>query len=110
MKSNKENENFFAKVYEIVGQIPCGKVTTYGRIAQAVGIRSSARMVGWALNAAALDPEMPCHRVVNRLGELTGKNYFATPSLMRELLEAEGIDFIGDAVNLAKHLWEPDMQ
>lgn len=103
----KDKDNFFSNVYELVRQIPYGRVSTYGRIARAAGMRSSARMVGWALNSAAADPSIPCHRVVNRLGELTGKRHFATPTLMRELLESEGVEFIGDAVDLGKYLWEP---
>jgi len=103
-----DKSDFFEKVYFLVSKIPKGKVTTYGSIAQSAGIRSSARMVGWALNAAAYRIDLPCHRVVNRNGELTGKNYFATPTLMREMLEAEGIEFKGEAVNLELHLWLPE--
>ena len=106
-KSYTDNEDFFSRVYEIVKQIPNGKVTTYGRIAKVLGMKSSARMVGWALNAVAKDMSLPCHRVINRNGELTGKIHFATPILMKELLLSEGIEFIGEAVNLDKHIWEP---
>ncbi len=105
---NKKNEDFFNQVYDIVKNIPYGKVTTYGRIAQHIGLISSARMVGWALNAVAGRTDIPCHRVVNRNGELSGKMYFATPYLMRELLESEGIEFINEAVDLEKFLWEPE--
>jgi methylated-DNA-protein-cysteine methyltransferase-like protein len=105
-----DDKDFFSKVYEIVSQIPFGKVTTYGLIAEAAGMKSSARLVGWALNAAAHDNSLPCHRVINRNGELTGKMYFATTTLMRELLENEGIEFIGDSVNLKKHLWKPNIR
>ncbi|MBI5324398.1 MAG: MGMT family protein [Ignavibacteriae bacterium] len=107
MKSKKSNDDFFKKVLKIVGKIPKGKVTTYGEIAQAIGLKSSARMVGWALNSAAGDDSLPCHRVINRNGELTGKRHFRTPELMRELLENEGIEFLGDKVNIKKHLWRP---
>ena len=103
----KDKEDFFEKVYRIVARIPTGKVTTYGLIAEAAGLKSSARMVGWALNSVKYDLHIPCHRVVNRNGELTGKRYFATPTFMRELLESEGVEFIGDAVKLEKHLWKP---
>lgn len=108
MKLKMENKDFFEKVFDIVRKIPFGKVTTYGHIAQAIGLKSSARMVGWALNSVAEDLSIPCHRVINRNGELTGKRHFATPTLMREMLEAEGIEFIEDAVNLKEHLWIPD--
>ena len=103
-----KDRDFFSKVRYLVKRIPYGKVTTYGEIAQYLGIKSSARMVGWALNSFANDNEVPCHRVVNRNGELTGRRYFATPDMMRELLESEGIEFIDDKVNLKKHLWKPE--
>ena len=101
-----EDADFFTRVFTLVAQIPLGKVTTYGAIAEALGLKSSARMVGWALNSAAGNYELPCHRVVNRNGELTGKRYFGTATLMRELLENEGIEFIADSVNMKKHFWE----
>lgn len=99
--------DFYEKVYEIVARIPLGKVTTYGAIAEAIGMKSSARMVGWALNAAAFRRDIPCHRVVNRRGELSGARFFATPNLMKELLEAEGIGFEGEAVDMKEHFWKP---
>ncbi len=104
-------DDFFRRVYEIVRQIPFGKVTTYGHIAAALGAKSSARLVGYALNGVGhydRANDIPCHRVINRLGELSGKMHFETPTLMRELLEAEGVEFDGDAVRLEKHLWKPD--
>lgn len=106
--TQNENKDFFERVYSIVRQIPVGKVTTYGAIAKVTGLKSSARMVGWALNSAAPIPDIPCHRVVNRNGELTGKRFFATPNMMRELLEAEGIEFSGEAVDMKKHFWLPE--
>jgi methylated-DNA-protein-cysteine methyltransferase-like protein len=106
-----KNNDFYSKVFEVVRQIPVGKVTTYGAIAKALGIRSSARAVGWALNSlAGKATDIPAHRVVNRLGELSGARFFDTPTLMRELLENEGIEFEGDAVDLSKHLWEPKVR
>jgi methylated-DNA-protein-cysteine methyltransferase-like protein len=103
-----DNADFFEKVYTVVEKIPAGKVTTYGAIGRMLGMASSARMVGWALNSAAGRAELPCHRVVNRFGALTGKMYFGSPDTMRELLEAEGVEFIGENVNLKKHFWEPE--
>jgi len=104
-----ESADFFLRVHELVKQIPFGRVTTYGHIATALGARSSSRMVGWALNAVPVTQrfEIPCHRVVNRLGELSGKMHFETPFVMRERLEAEGITFVGDAVKIEQHLWIP---
>jgi methylated-DNA-protein-cysteine methyltransferase-like protein len=106
----QKHEDFFQRVYAVVCQIPFGKVSTYGHIARALGARSSARMVGWALNSVPDRLEVPCHRVVNRNGELTGKIHFATPTLMRELLEGEEVEFIGEAVNMKKHLWIPPVE
>ena len=100
-------KDFFDRVFEIVAQIPFGKVTTYGYIGQALGLKSSARMVGWALNSAKSHMNLPFHRVINRNGELTGKFHFATPEMMKELLLSEGIAFIGDRVDLQKYLWIP---
>jgi len=102
----KEKEDFFKKVYKITKKIPYGKVTTYGHIAEAIGIKSAARTVGWALNGCGRD--IPAHRVVNRYGALTGKIHFGDPDLMEELLKSEGIEFDeSGCVNLDKHLWIP---
>ncbi|MBZ0198668.1 MAG: MGMT family protein [Ignavibacteriaceae bacterium] len=103
----KNNNDFFDRVYKVVAKIPYGKVSTYGHIAEACGIKSAARTVGWALNGAK-ESGLPCHRVVNRYGALTGKIHFGSPDLMRELLESEGITFDDDnCVILEKHLWIP---
>ncbi len=105
-----QQPDFFHRVYAIVAQIPQGKVTTYGHIAKALGIASAARLVGYALNALARQQqwEIPCHRVVNRKGQLTGKRYFPTPTWMAEMLQREGVEFLGpDRVNLQRHLWIP---
>lgn len=98
-------------IYDIVRSIPRGKVTTYGHIAAAIGVRSGARLVGWALNAVAYDErlDVPCHRVVNRMGALSGKMHFETPFVMRERLEAEGVAFLGEVVDLDQHLWVPEI-
>ncbi len=106
-KKRTQKEDFFSKVYKIVAKIPYGKVATYGDIAEACGLRSSARTVGWALNGAK-DSGLPCHRVVNRFGALTGKMHFGSPELMRDLLTSEGVEFDNDdCVILEKYLWKP---
>jgi methylated-DNA-protein-cysteine methyltransferase related protein len=106
-KQIKKKKDFFDKVYEIVAKIPYGKVATYGDIAEACGIRSSARTVGWALNGAK-ESGLPCHRVVNRFGALSGKMHFGSYDIMEELLKSEGIKFDKDGcVRLDKHLWKP---
>jgi methylated-DNA-protein-cysteine methyltransferase related protein len=106
----KEKElTFFGKVYEVVRLIPYGRVTTYGAIAEYLGSKGSARMVGWAMNASHTTyPPVPAHRVVNRNGVLTGKHHFGGEKLMEELLKSEGIPVVDDKiVELEKHFWEP---
>ena len=99
--------NFFENVWEVVAQIPHGKVTTYGHIAEHIGLKSAARTVGWALNGAAASG-LPCHRVVNRYGGLSGKRHFEGPDVMEERLRSEGVSFTDDGcVDLARHLWVP---
>jgi methylated-DNA-protein-cysteine methyltransferase related protein len=107
LHTKKQKQDFFDKVYKIVAKIPRGKVSTYGVIAEYCGIKSSARTVGWALHGASV-LELPCHRVVNRNGELTGKVHFGDVHLMEELLRSEGIEFDNEGrVKLEKHLWMP---
>jgi len=106
-RRNATQKDFFARVWEVVARIPPGRVTTYGHIAEYLGTRSAARTVGWALNAAA-GSNLPCHRVVNRRGELTGRMHFEGPFVMEERLRSEGVTFTEDGrVNLSRHLWIP---
>ena len=101
--------SFFEDVYDVVRQIPKGRVTSYGAIAAYLGTRLSARMVGWAMNTATLSkPKVPAHRVVNRKGMLTGKAHFATPTLMEELLKKEKINVKEDQViDFGPLFWDP---
>ena len=107
--SGKKDESFFELVYEVVRQIPKGRVTSYGAIANALGTRMSARMVGWAMNGShKIRPKVPAHRVVNRQGLLTGKIHFHPPERMQELLEKEGIRVVDDQVQDFNELfWDP---
>lgn len=106
-KSGHKKKDFFDRVYEIVAQIPYGKVSTYGDIAEACGIRSAARTVGWALNGTK-ESGLPCHRVVNRFGALSGKLHFGSPDIMEDLLRSEGVEFDKDGcVLMDKYLWKP---
>ena len=107
--SGKKEESFFELVYEIVRQIPKGRVTSYGAIAACLGTKLSARMVGWAMNGAhSVTPKVPAHRVVNRNGMLSGKHHFETPTKMEELLKKEGIVVKEDViVNFKKVFWDP---
>lgn len=101
--------SFFEDVFDVVRQIPKGRVSSYGAIANYLGTKLSARMVGWAMNASHIArPKVPAQRVVNRKGMLTGKNHFATPTLMEELLKKEKIKVKGDTVvDFDKLFWDP---
>lgn len=107
--SGKEEDSFFELVFQIVRQIPKGRVTSYGAIATALGAKSSARMVGWALNGChRVRPKVPAQRVVNRQGLLTGKIHFGYPEQMQELLEKEGVKVKDDqVVDFDKKFWDP---
>ncbi|MBX2889066.1 MAG: MGMT family protein [Ferruginibacter sp.] len=104
--------NFFQDVYDVTRQIPRGRVTTYGAIAAYLGTKSSARMVGWALNSAHLyDSSLPAQRVVNRNGQLSGKMHFNPPSKMEALLKKEGIRVKDDTIqNFEKVFWDPAVE
>ena len=101
--------SFYDAVYDVVRLIPKGRVTSYGAIAKSIGAGGSARMVGYAMNNAHIaHPPVPAHRVVNGSGLLTGKFHFATPTLMQEMLEQEGIQVKEDKVQDFKRLfWDP---
>ena len=107
--SGKKEHSFFELVFEVVRQVPKGRVTTYGAVANCLGTKLSARMVGWAMNGAhRVRPKVPAHRVINRNGMLSGKHHFATPTQMQELLEKEGIEVKEDIVVDFKTLfWDP---
>jgi methylated-DNA-protein-cysteine methyltransferase-like protein len=106
-----KNDNFFERVYAVARQIPYGKVTSYGAIAKVLGAARSARMVGWAMNASHNLEDVPAHRVVNRIGLLTGKNHFDGTNLMQQLLESEGIEVIDNQIiDFEKHFWVPEME
>lgn len=109
LPSGKKETDFFQQVWELVRKIPKGRVSSYGAIAAALGLKSGARMVGWAMNSShGQKPVVPAHRVVNRNGQLSGKNHFATPTLMKESLEKEGIRIQDDTIiNFSKHFWDP---
>jgi methylated-DNA-protein-cysteine methyltransferase-like protein len=107
--SGKREESFFELVYEVARQIPSGRVTSYGAIAACLGTKLSARMVGWAMNGAdKINPTVPAHRVVNRVGLLSGKHHFKPPGKMEKLLKKEGILVKDDViVNFKEKFWDP---
>jgi len=107
-----DDKGFFEKVYEVARKIPYGRITSYGAIARFIGTTGSARMVGWAMNSSHFCKEpVPAHRVVNRLGLLTGKHHFNSTSSMEELLNIEGIEVVNDKiVNFNQHFWDPSVE
>jgi len=106
-----KNESFFEDVWAVTRLIPYGRVTSYGAIAAYLGLKSSARMVGWALNSTYSQKNVPAHRVVNRNGMLTGKVHFSTPTAMQELLEREGVKVENDrVVDFKKLFWDPQKE
>ncbi|MFT5143235.1 MAG: methylated-DNA-protein-cysteine methyltransferase-like protein [Rhodothermales bacterium] len=106
-KASPARSDFFDRVYEVVALIPSGKVTTYGLIARHLGLASSARVVGWALNGGSA-AGLPCHRVVNRFGALSGRMHFGSPYIMEDVLKSEGVSFREDGtVDMDLHCWDP---
>ncbi len=100
--------DFYSRVYAVCRHIPEGKVTSYGAIAKFLGAAKSSRMVGYAMNKSLTEEGVPAHRVLNRLGILSGKHYFESSTMMQELLENEGLEVEDDKVqNFSKHFWDP---
>jgi len=107
----KEKPNYFDLVYQVVKEIPAGRATSYGAIAHYLGLKSGARMVGYAMNAAHSMPDVPAHRVVNRIGLLTGRHHFSSPTAMQEALEKEGVKIEKDQIqNFDKVFWNPEIE
>lgn len=111
-KSTVKEYSFFADVFEVARQVPKGRVTSYGAIANYLGTRLSARMVGWAMNGAGnARPKVPAQRVVNRNGMLSGKHHFGTPTAMEEALKKDGVKVKNDmVVNFKEIFWDPSIE
>ncbi len=107
----ENSNNFFSDVYEVVKLIPSGRWTSYGAIANYLGTKSSARMVGWAMNSAHGLADVPAHRVLNRSGMLTGRHHFTSPTAMQSSLEAEGLKILDNkVVNSEMSFWNPALE
>ena len=108
----KTNSDFFSMVFDVTKCIPYGRITSYGAIARYLGSGRSARMVGWALNSSHTNREfIPAHRVVNRVGLLTGKHHFGNSTTMAQLLENEGIIIENDRIiNFVEKFWDPNTE
>ena len=109
IKGEAKEYSFFQDVFDVVRQIPKGRATSYGAIANYIGTKLSARMVGWAMNSAHIvTPKVPAHRVVNRNGMLTGRHHFPTSTMMEELLVKEKIKVKDNTIiNFEKIFWDP---
>ena len=106
----KVKNNFFKNVYKVVKDVPFGRVTTYGSIAKYIGSPQSSRMVGWALNASHKIQDIPSHRVVNKIGLLSGKHHFEGTNLMQQLLESEDIKINkNQIVDFSSVFWNPSI-
>lgn len=105
----QSKKDLYEAIYDIVRLVPSGRVTTFGHIAQAIGLRSGARLVGYALGQChRIAPFVPAHRVLNRVGLLSGKHHFGAPDAMQKALEAEGVKVVDDtAVDFERLLWDP---
>lgn len=102
-------DNAFTRVYAVVEEIPAGRVATYGQVALLAGMPRGARVVGYAMRASPAGRGLPCHRVLNRSGELAPEHAFGGQAYQRMLLEAEGVSFLADGrVDLARHIWRPE--
>ena len=108
----KKGEEFFEMVWQVVELIPKGRATSYGAIAKYLGAAKSARVVGWAMNASHTSlKQVPAHRVVNRNGALSGKNFFSTPFEMQEKLELDGLKIVDDKIIDFKSIyWDPQLE
>lgn len=108
IKLSEKNKDFFEQVYQVVREIPEGRVSSYGAIANYLGAKRAARMVGWAMNASHRKADVPAHRVVNRLGLLSGKFHFNDPDEMEQKLKSEGV-LIKDnrVVDMQIIFWDP---
>lgn len=101
--------DFYQQVYQVVRLVPAGRVTTYGAIANYLGVKKSSRLVGYAMNLSHSESNnVPAHRVVNRDGLLTGKHHFNSPTQMEDLLRSEGVEVVGDQVKTFPSVfWDP---
>ncbi len=106
---SKESYDFYNRVFDVVSLVPHGRVTTYGAIARFLGAARSSRLVGWAMNRSHnIIPKIPAHRVVNRIGILSGKAHFNDPNEMQRLLELEGVVVKDDQIiNFDDVFWDP---
>ena len=106
--SMSKNISFSENIYKIVERIPPGFVMTYGQIALLIGHPRASRQVGGAMRGVPDGRNLPCHRVVNRFGEMAPEHVFGSRDYQRAMLESEGVTFLSDGkINLARYIWSP---
>lgn len=98
-------KSVFERIYDVVKEIPRGKVATYGQVAALAGNKRWSRVVGYALHSNPDPDNIPCHRVVNRLGEVSSAFAFGGGNRQVELLESEGVAFVDGHVDLDRYRW-----
>jgi methylated-DNA-protein-cysteine methyltransferase related protein len=108
MSTTTDSKTAYQKIYQVVRQVPVGKVVTYGQVADLAGLSGKARLVGYALFRVVIESDVPWQRVVNSKGEISyatsreGADY-----LQKNLLEQEGIEFNAQGkINLKKYRWQ----
>jgi methylated-DNA-protein-cysteine methyltransferase-like protein len=108
----QQQSDIYSLIFDVVRLVPPGRVTTYGAVAASIGLRSGARLVGYAMHAShGTKPEVPAHRVVNRKGLLTGRHHFSPPERMQQLLEQEGVLVVDNQVAEFERLfWDPALE
>lgn len=108
-KTTTDKDSLYDAIYDVVLAVPKGRVTSYGAVSAAIGVKSGARVVGYAMNLSGnVKPKVPAHRVVNRNGMLSGKHHFSPPEKMQQLLEKEGVKVENDTVvDFKKLFWDP---
>lgn len=97
--------NSFDIIYDVIRQIPYGKVASYGQIAELAGNRRWSRVVGYALHAVPENSDLPCHRVVTKEGRVSAAFGAGTENRQTELLKAEGVEFVNGNVDMKKYQW-----
>ena len=102
----ENHENTFSRIYEVVRQIPKGRVASYGQVAALAGNRRWSRVVGFALHVNPDPDGIPCYRVVTKDGRVSEAFAFGGGNRQVELLKADGVEFVDGHVDMKKYQWE----
>ncbi|MEO1132534.1 MAG: MGMT family protein [Cyanobacteria bacterium J06639_1] len=107
--TSDRSSSLYERIYQVVKQIPVGRVATYGQVAAIAGLPGYARQVGYALYRVAPEAEIPWQRVVNARGMVSRSPLrYGSDDLQQELLKQEGIEFkVNGAIDLGVYGWNP---